>query len=155
MTVYQLTFQVHSGFQGAYEALSDDVSSKIESELSAHPDYSLTVTGHSLGGGIAAISTAAFTGLGHEVTTYTFGEPKNGDQAFAEYLETQIPDEHYYRITHANDGVPQIPPALLDYVHHGTEYWQKEKGKNDATTTFVCGKGSSVSCPSWIYRLLF
>jgi predicted lipase len=125
--------------------LADDVSAKIESELSAHSDYSLIVTGHSLGAGIAAIATAALTGLGHEMTTYTFGEPKNGDQEFADYLESLVSDDNYYRITHANDGVPQIPPALLDYVHHGAEYWQKQSGMNDATTTFACGKGSSVS----------
>jgi predicted lipase len=127
--------------------LSNEVVSKAESELSAHSDYSLIVTGHSLGGGITAIATAALTGLGHEVTTYTFGEPKNGDQEFADYLESLVLDENYYRITHANDGVPQIPPALLDYVHHGDEYWQKEKDNNDATTTFACGKKSSVCCP--------
>ncbi|OJJ56702.1 hypothetical protein ASPSYDRAFT_33769 [Aspergillus sydowii CBS 593.65] len=135
--------KVHSGFQEAYQTLADDVSAKIESELSAHSDYSLIVTGHSLGAGIAAIATAALTGLGHEMTTYTFGEPKNGDQEFADYLESLVSDDNYYRITHANDGVPQIPPALLDYVHHGAEYWQKQSGMNDATTTFACGKGSS------------
>ena len=127
--------------------MSNEVVSKAESELSAHSDYSLIVTGHSLGGGIAAIATAALTGLGHEVTTYTFGEPKNGDQEFADYLESLVSDENYYRITHANDGVPQIPPALLHYVHHGDEYWQKEKDNNDATTTFACEKKSSVCFP--------
>ncbi|KAL4866218.1 hypothetical protein BDV12DRAFT_199411 [Aspergillus spectabilis] len=137
------TCKVHAGFQSAYLSFADDVTAVIESHLSAHPGYSLTVTGHSLGGGVGAIATAALAGLGHKVTTYTFGEPRNGDQAFADYLTTLIAESDYYRITHANDGVPQIPPALLGYVHHGSEYWQGEPERNDATTTLSCGVGSS------------
>ncbi|KAL2866087.1 lipase family protein [Aspergillus lucknowensis] len=135
--------QVHQGFQTAYNALADDVTSEIESALSANPDQTLTITGHSLGGGIAAIATAALSGQGHKVTTYTFGEPLNGNKAFVEYIEGAVPDENYYRVTHANDGVPQIPPTMLGYQHHGSEYWQKEAGENTASSTFACGKLSS------------
>lgn len=105
----------------------------------------MTVTGHSLGAAIAAIGTSALTGLGHEVTTYTFGEPLNGDAAFAQYIESQVPDSNYFRVTHANDGVPQIPPTLLGYQHHGPEYWEREGDHNNASTTVSCGKQSTVS----------
>ncbi|KAL2808876.1 Alpha/Beta hydrolase protein [Aspergillus granulosus] len=135
--------RVHQGFQAAYSTLAADVTAEIESALSANPDYTLTITGHSLGGGIAAIATAALSGLGHTVTTYTFGEPLNGNTAFVEYIEDAVPDSNYYRITHANDGVPQIPPTLLGYSHHGSEFWQREAGQNSAATTFACGKQST------------
>ncbi|KAJ0418727.1 Alpha/Beta hydrolase protein [Aspergillus carlsbadensis] len=134
--------RVHQGFQTAYNAIADPVTSEIESALSSHPNYKLTITGHSLGGGIAAIATAALTGLGHTVTTYTFGEPLNGNAAFVQYIEDSVPDSNYYRVTHANDGVPQIPPTLLGYAHHGLEFWQREAGRNTAATTFACGKQS-------------
>lgn len=80
-------------------------------------------------------------GRGHEVRTYTFGEPRNGDQAFGDYVNGQVPPSDYFRVTHANDGVPHIPPRSLGYEHHGTEYWQSEAENNDASTTFDCGDG--------------
>jgi hypothetical protein len=139
--------QVHQGFQTAYNALADPVTAEIESALAENPDYKLTITGHSLGGGIAAIATAALSGRGHTVTTYTFGEPLNGNAAFVQYIERAVPDSNYFRVTHANDGVPQIPPTLLGYAHHGPEFWQREPGRNTAATTFACGKQSRVCLP--------
>ncbi|KAL3458879.1 Alpha/Beta hydrolase protein [Aspergillus heterothallicus] len=135
--------RVHQGFQAAYNALAAAVTAEVESALSSNPDYTLTITGHSLGGGIAAIATAAFSGVGHAVTTYTFGEPLNGNAAFVQYIEAAVPDSKYFRVTHANDGVPQIPPTLLGYAHHGSEFWQREAGQNSAVTTFACGKKST------------
>ncbi|KAL2852031.1 Alpha/Beta hydrolase protein [Aspergillus pseudoustus] len=135
--------RVHQGFQAAYNALAADVTAQVESALSDNPGFTLTITGHSLGGGIAAIATAAFSGLGHTVTTYTFGEPLNGNAAWVQYIENAVPDSNYFRITHANDGVPQIPPTLLGYSHHGSEFWQREAGQNSAATTFACGKQST------------
>jgi hypothetical protein len=86
------------------------------------------------------------------VTTYTFGEPLNGNPAFVQYIERAVPDSNYYRVTHANDGVPQIPPTLLGYAHHGPEFWQREAGRNTAATTFACGKQSRVSTSAILLR---
>jgi hypothetical protein len=106
----------------------------------------LTVTGHSLGGGIAAIATSSFIAQGLEVAnTFTFGEPRNGDQSWVQYISGQIPDANYYRVTHANDGVPQIPPQDLGYYQHGIEYWESKLQNNSASTTYNCGTKSTVS----------
>lgn len=137
--------QVHQGFQTAYASISSAVMSSITSQLSAHPDYTITVTGHSLGAGIAAIATAAFVGQALPVrNTYTFGEPRNGDSSWVSYIESQVPNTNYYRVTHSYDGVPQIPPSILGYVHHGTEYWESSNGTNDPSTTYNCGSESTV-----------
>ncbi|KHN97404.1 ferulic acid esterase A faeA [Metarhizium album ARSEF 1941] len=130
--------KVHEGFQSAFNAISRQVMSAIKSELSS--DSRLIVTGHSLGGGIAAIATSSLIGQGIQVAeTYTFGEPRNGDAQWAKYIARQIPDSNYYRVTHSNDGVPQIPPTVLGYVHHGPEYFQSRDAGNTARTTFKCG----------------
>ncbi|KAF5854751.1 hypothetical protein ETB97_012264, partial [Aspergillus alliaceus] len=141
------TCQVHQGFQDAYMSLGDDITSALKTQLNRQPRYSITVTGHSLGGAMAAIASASLAALGYEVTTYTFGEPRNGDAAFARYLSGLMSDHHYYRVTHFNDGVPQIPPAILGYQHHGPEYWETSGNQNDASTTISCGIGST-SCNS-------
>lgn len=138
--------QVHQGFQTAYSSIAARVTSAIKSELSSHPGYKLTVTGHSLGGGIAAIATSSFIGQGLDVSSiYTFGEPRNGNSAWASYISSQISDSDYYRVTHYTDGVPQIPPTVLGYIHHGTEYFQSKQSDNSADSTINCGTNSTVS----------
>lgn len=136
---------MHKGFQDAYNAISRPITTAIKSQLSSNSGYSLTVTGHSLGGGIAAIATSSLISQGVAVAkTYTFGEPRNGNAAWATYITSQIPDANYYRVTNYNDGVPQIPPTVMGYVHHGTEYFESKNAGNDATTTLNCGASSTV-----------
>jgi predicted lipase len=140
--------QVHQGFQEAYSSVASGVVNAVKRQLSTHSGYTLTVAGHSLGAGIAAIATSSLISQGLPVTsTYTFGEPRNGDAAWAKYIEGQISNSNYYRVTHANDGVPQIPPTILNYIHHGTEYWEGGNSTNDATTTYNCGSNSTVRAP--------
>lgn len=122
--------------------MASEIASTIKSHKSGH---SLTITGHSLGGGIAAIASTSLAEQFGTVSTYTFGEPRNGDAAFAKYVTGLVPDSHYFRTTHHNDGVPQIPPEHLGFVHHGPEYWQKAGDKNDASSTLECGNNSTVS----------
>ncbi|KAH8705366.1 ferulic acid esterase A faeA [Talaromyces proteolyticus] len=138
--------KVHKGFQSSFEVLSDSVTSAIKSQLGQHSGYTFTVTGHSLGGGIAAIATSSFIAQGLKVAnTFTFGEPRNGDQNWIKYISGQIPDANYYRVTHASDGVPQIPPQDLGYYQHGIEYWESQLQNNSASTTYNCGT-QSTSC---------
>ena len=139
------TSQVHNGFQNAYNALAAQITTTVKSQLRSNPAYSLTVTGHSLGAGMAAIASPALATLSSKIQTYTYGEPRNGDEAYAQYIASVIPDSKYYRVTHANDGVPRIPPSVLGFQHHGSEYWEKETGHNNASTTFVCGNESTVN----------
>lgn len=137
--------KVHSSFQIAYESVASAVISAVQSELSSSGYSKFTITGHSLGAALSSIATASFIGSGVKVAnTYTFGEPRNGDAAWASYLSNQIPDSNYFRVTHYNDGVPQIPPTVLGFQHHGPEYWQSLKLQNSASTTYSCGTNSTV-----------
>lgn len=129
--------QVHKGFQNSWNAISDNVLSAISSAQSS-TGYSVVVTGHSLGGGIASIAAASLASLGNRVTVYTYGEPRNGNPAFTTYINGLVPSSRYFRVTHANDGVPQIPPTLLGFQHHGTEYWEQNSGTNTAGSVLQC-----------------
>lgn len=131
--------QVHRGFQEAYLSLSSQVRSAVTAAQSQYPLSSLTITGHSLGAGLAALAAAEFAANGYLLNVYTYGEPRNGNSAWSKYVDSKLP--LYNRVTHYNDGVPQIPPVLLGFAHHGTEYWISQEYNNNASTTFNCGGG--------------
>lgn len=75
-------------------------------------------------------------GSGVNVTTYTFGQPRTGDQAFANFVDQQAPLGVMFRVTHANDGVPQVVSTDAGYSHHSTEFWQEDEPT--AAGTFQC-----------------
>ncbi|OAA33047.1 ferulic acid esterase A faeA [Moelleriella libera RCEF 2490] len=138
--------KVHQGFQNAYLSLNNDVASAIRAELLRDPDSKLIVVGHSLGAALAAMAATSLVGQGFPVAeTYTFGEPRNGDLAFSRFVTAQPFNRNYFRVTHFNDGVPQVPPTYLAYVHHGDEFWQSKQDNNTAETTFDCGPDSHAS----------
>ena len=58
------------------------------------------------------------------ITTYTYGSPRVGNEAFARFVFEQ--GDRNYRITHYNDIVPIVPPSRLDYQHVEPEYWLRE-----------------------------
>lgn len=142
--------QVHNGFQRAYTSVMKPLATTVQG-LVCGTDWRLVVTGHSLGGGLAAIASASFAGLGFPVSeVFTFGEPRNGDATWAKYLSTVIPDDNYYRVTHFTDGVPQIPPTVLGYAHHSPEYYQSQQEGITAENTWKCEIDSPVrrlTCP--------
>lgn len=89
---------------------------------------------------MASIGTASLGGSGVKISAvYTYGEPRNGNSQFSDYIATFVPVANYFRVTHANDGVPSIPPSILGYNHHGNEYWMQTAGfGNTAASTVMC-----------------
>ncbi|MGI9270772.1 MAG: lipase family protein, partial [Woeseiaceae bacterium] len=76
------------------------------------------ITGHSLGGALATMAAARL--LGEEVLrpdeiggVYTFGQPRVGDQMFADAYEIGA---RHFRVVHDNDVVTRVPPESLKRV---------------------------------------
>lgn len=98
---------VHNGFQEEVNKIWAD----ILTELSAHDDKDLLITGHSLGGAMATIATSR---LGDAVKAlFTFGSPRAGTRKFVKSFN-HIP---HYRHVNNNDIVPKVPFAFLGYRH--------------------------------------
>jgi hypothetical protein len=111
--------EVHRGFQDRYGALAGLVLRSIESQK----PRKLWITGHSLGGAMAACCAIdllrrqiAFTGL------VTFGQPRIGNGELARYLDERTQGK-YLRFVNEGDLVPLAPPGLglklPDYWHCG------------------------------------
>lgn len=111
-------------------SVKEDLTSYLTTKLAEDWGYTLTVTGHSMGAAIASIAATAFRAHGFSLNAYTYGQPRTGDQAYADHVDLVFPSSPgsgrtnmMARSTHANDGVAQVPTRKSGYRHHSTEIW--------------------------------
>jgi hypothetical protein len=103
---------VHSGFWTAFQAQRKE----IEKALATHvpPGLGLYITGHSLGGALAQIASAALE-RDTLAACYTFGSPRVGTVKF----DREVKCPHYRLVNHW-DLVPGVPPPTpWGYQHSG------------------------------------
>ncbi|KAJ8519295.1 hypothetical protein ONZ45_g3769 [Pleurotus djamor] len=91
--------KVHTGFQKAWGYVSEQVTQDLMKELKSKPGYRVVVTGHSLGGALAAVSSLqikkTFPKLALKM--FSYGAPRVGDLAFVKTLEKTLGAENIYR----------------------------------------------------------
>ncbi|KAJ0610331.1 putative feruloyl esterase [Helianthus annuus] len=80
----------------------------------AYGDLKIMVTGHSMGGAMAAFCglDLALIYRSKNIQFTTFGMPRIGNAAFASYYSQAVPNT--FRVTHGHDLVPHLP----SYYHH-------------------------------------
>ncbi|KAJ5177282.1 Lipase [Penicillium canariense] len=134
--------KAHSGFLKSWESVSDELTSQIASAKSTYPSYTLVLTGHSFGAAVAALGATALRNAGYDLDLYTYGQPRVGSTALAEYMTNQ----GVWRVTHTMDLVPRLPPASWGFSHASPEYWITSGNDVTVTTgdiTEIVGVGST------------
>jgi triacylglycerol lipase len=113
--------EIHAGFGHCFaDGLSDIVAA-----LSSRKDLTkpLLVTGHSLGGALAALSAAYFNVQNLPVprvsAIYTFGQPRIGLHDFCNTY-SRVVAEKLVRFVNKEDVVPRVPFTNWDYSDEGT-----------------------------------
>jgi len=106
----KIDIPVHSGFDATAQVLYADMKPHLKAGYKTH------VTGHSLGGAIAALLAIYMVEDGYTVARdVTFGQPKFTTSAAADRLDflalTRVVDE--------NDMVPMLPPITTHDKTHG------------------------------------
>lgn len=104
----------------------DDITRQVSMLLYDNPDAKLYITGHSLGGALAALYATMLHYVGEtEVASkigavYTFGQPRIGDEDFADYAGEKLRGK-YFRVVYCNDVVPRVPfdNELFSFKHFG------------------------------------
>lgn len=132
---------VHKGFYNSYLSIARQVNLAAKSLLANCQGCHIYVTGHSLGGAIATLAAADLFALTPDLTLYTFGSPRVGDQAFATYFDKIVPDT--YRIVHNKDLVAHIPQRFLGFRHVSREVWYYTEAGSEFKQ---CNGGEDDSC---------
>jgi hypothetical protein len=102
--------QVHEGFLRSLDSLwtgvRDEVKTQLAQSVAATP---LFITGHSKGGGMAALAAMRFhTQEALTARVVTLAAPKPGDKDFADAYNSVM---NHIRYEFAEDVVPHLPPS--------------------------------------------
>ncbi len=110
-----------TGFSEAYKFVQQEIAKAVDT---LEPDLPLYITGHSLGGALAAIASTRILPSDRVAACYTYGCPRVGDGEFTLQL-WKVP---VYRQVHRSDVVPHAPLAF-GYRQAGDFRYIKRNGK--------------------------
>lgn len=89
--------QVHTGFYDAFMEGFPTVLAAFTSLKAANPGYRVVVTGHSLGGAIAALTATELRRQGNSVDLFTYGAPRVGNKQLSAFISNAGKN---FRVTH-------------------------------------------------------
>ena len=113
---------VHTGFYEGYSLVASAVRTNVQNLKAKYRGVKLVITGHSLGGSLAILGTADLKSVFGAVDfTYTFGQPRVGNTAFANWFQSSHPNT--FRLVDYADIVPHVPPSNLGFVHSNVQAW--------------------------------
>ncbi|TFK73240.1 alpha/beta-hydrolase [Pluteus cervinus] len=139
--------RVHSGFLLAWDSIVVQILAILVQQLGSHEGYSVVTVGHSLGGALSILAAACVKGNFPEVDVrnYSYGAPRVGNEAFAEWFNEEFPPGKAFRVVHGDDGAPTLIPTSLGYHHTGVEYWQLDPPNKD--NVIICSAdGEDATC---------
>jgi predicted lipase len=150
--------KLHRGFQNTYARIRARTQESLKRMAQRFPDYEIVFTGHSLGGSVASIAAVDFheqnPGNGHRISLYTFGQPRTGNRAWADYIQSLPFASRYYRIVREEDPVPHVPLLSMGYVHAGTHHNLDDR--NSTSRCITSGPaGESNDCMTSLFELWF
>lgn len=115
-------FQLGFNWYGAHKGI-DYLTILVKRKLNTiiGKGCSVILTGHSLGGAIAALTGYWLQQKGRDVILVnTFGSPRFANAALAKEIDKSI-GNRFYRFTHPQDPIPYMPPWIFGYRHSGKE----------------------------------
>ncbi|CAM8908476.1 unnamed protein product [Rhodiola kirilowii] len=119
---------VHHGFYTAYHntTIRPGVLTAIEEAKAFYGDIKIIVTGHSMGGAMAAFCALDLVVnlKAKDVQVMTFGQPRIGNEVFASYYKQALPNT--IRVVNDHDLVPHLPPYYSIFPHKTYHHFPRE-----------------------------
>jgi hypothetical protein len=138
--------EVHSGFKDAQAKTATEILAAVQQGMSIYQATSVTSVGHSLGAAISLLD-AVYLPLhlpsGTTFNTITYGLPRVGNQAFAQYVDAHA---HLTHINNKEDPIPILPGRFLGFHHPSGEVHIQDSGEWDRcpgqdNTDSLCSTG--------------
>lgn len=129
-----LGVEAHVGFSSHQANTASTILSAVQTTLSKLGASSVTVVGHSLGGALALLDGIYLRlNLGQNVSVrvVTYGMPRVGNQAFANFIDSELSG----LVTHVNnreDPIPTVPGMFSGFHHPSGEIHIQDSGTWDA-----------------------
>lgn len=150
--------EVQNYFKVAHDRIFPCVIESMTEQVSNYPNYNVSITGHSLGGAIASISSASLIYRGiikdKQSALYTFGMPKVGNRQYA--LEHNRLVTSSWRVVHNNDPIPNYPISTglpNSPLHHRTEvFYPYERMLPTDMIYIICPGSDDNKCGSQLHR---
>ncbi|RKP18783.1 alpha/beta-hydrolase [Rozella allomycis CSF55] len=117
------SFFLRNGFLRSLPAnIMDEIDSRIHEVIKANPDFSVVITGHSLGGSLAYLYALHWKVKGNNLAAlYTYGQPITGSLSFNDWAAECIGPEKYIRVVSSDDIVPWFSfHVLLKKIAHSS-----------------------------------
>jgi len=114
---------VHSGFYNSWSFLRDGTLQRLTEQCSGK---SVQVTGHSLGGAIAAIMVFELVQSWNISRLYTYGQPRTGNSEWSAEFNRRVAHVPHFRVVDYMDPVPHLAPdnfLFLGFDHTSPEVW--------------------------------
>ncbi len=135
---FELGGRVHKGFLKGLEEIwggPDGLQIFLKDLLEEKPERPLWITGHSLGGALAAL---CFARIPEAKGLYLYGAPRVGDKDFLALFEGRS----VWRIENAGDPVPLVPPDIPKLKFNfedlgGLKYINREGEVRDRRPIFI------------------
>jgi predicted lipase len=100
---------VHTGFSEQFFSIEPKITQDIKDVMLSFPIERIIFTGHSMGGGMAAIAAAYYASMFKyiHITCHTFGIPLIGNNEFVKWFERGV--DECIRLEIEEDLVPYVP----------------------------------------------
>lgn len=118
---------IHAGFGHALAdtlpAISEPFRAALQQRKGEAAPPRLFITGHSLGGALAALAAGVCSFLDGWIYPiaglYTYGQPRVSTHVASNTFDREFGARHFRCVNH-DDLVPRVPPRSFDYTHIGT-----------------------------------
>jgi len=113
--------EAHNGFAAEQAKTASSVLAAVQKGMSQFGATKVTIVGHSLGAAISLIDSVYLPlhlPSGTTFQTVTYGLPRVGNQAFADYVDAH---QHLTHINNKKDPIPIVPGRFLGFHHPAGE----------------------------------